>query len=143
MTRAKYITAQSAWQNMVELQVGDKVLVCREAVKGEFGWDNSWPPVMDNAIYDDDFEKTATVTRLGSDDNGIMLSYVDEDGDTQGHSFPFFVLEKVIPTLPTNIRISSDYSVEFKGDRSIEVGCQKIPFTLLEKIYETAKGITR
>jgi hypothetical protein len=141
MTRAKYITAQAAWQEMVNLKVGDKVLVCREAVRGEFGWDNTWPEVMNGALYHEDFEKTATVNSLGSDENGIMLSYEDEDGDKRCHAFPFFVLEKVVPTLPENIKISSSYEVEFKADGSIEVGCQKIPLDLLEKIYNTAKSV--
>lgn len=139
MTKEKYIVAQKAWQEMVNLKVGDKVLVCREAVKGEFGWDNSWPEVMDNAIRDGD--KTATVEHLGSDGIGIYLTYEDKDGYTQTYSFPFFVLEKVVPKLPENIKISSSYEVVFKADGSIEVGCQTIPFTLLEKIYATAKSV--
>ena len=140
MTRAKYIAAQKAWQEMVNLKVGDNVLVCREAVKDEFGWNNSWPEVMNNAIWDGD-DKTATVKHLCSDDNGIHLTDEDEDGDTRYHSFPFFVLEKVVSKLPDNIEISSDYKVVFKHDKSIKVGCQTIPFELLEEIYKTAKGI--
>lgn len=126
---------------MVGLKKGDKVLVCREAVKGEFGWDNSWPRIMNDSIWDGDDDKYATVIDLGYCGNGIPLQYVDEDGDEQHHSFPFYVLEKVVSKLPENIEISSNYDVEFKGDGSIQVGCQKIPFELLEKIYETAKSV--
>lgn len=132
MTSEKYLDAQKAWIRMVDLKVGDLVEVCRAADSREFGWCNSWVKEMDEAIDPENF--AIVVGFRGT--AGILLNF-----GGRPFSFPFFVLEKVVDKLPENIKISDSYSVKFKEDKSIEVGCQTIPFELLEKIYETAKGI--
>lgn len=125
MTAEKYKKAQDAWVEMVNLKVGDEVEICRDASYHEYGWPNSWEPEMDEFI-----ETSGKVKSI--DYNGIFIG---------SWGYPFFVLEKTKKKLPDNIKISDQYAVEFKEDKSIRVGCQSIPFELLEKIYNTAKGI--
>jgi hypothetical protein len=104
----------------------------------ELGFPHSWNEVdMREYVSTPEDPKPFKVRSAGDRDVGL------HKGNGETYYFPFFVLNKVFPKLPDNIKISSDYEVVFKHDKSIEVGCQTIPFELLEKIYETAKGITQ
>lgn len=67
------------------LKVGDRVRVLRAAEDEEGGWDNTWPPEMDDYVG-----KCGTITE-DFDEPGFYVQF--EDGDEWG--FPFFVLEKV------------------------------------------------
>ena len=132
--KEKYLAAQKAWVALVDLKVGDKVKLNRVATTHELGWDAYWVSDMDKALGQE-------VEFMGIENaNGIQLRFMNGSSEDSAR-FPFFILDKIIPKLPDPIKISSEYSIEFRDDKSIEVGCQKIPFTLLEKIYETAKSV--
>jgi hypothetical protein len=130
MDKEKYKKAQDSWIEMMNLKVGDEVMVLFKAESWENGWNNSWEHSMTKNIgkilkVDENFDSGSKGIRIHDD---FLMCY------------PFFVLKKIPKKLPENIEISDNYDVEFKENGKIHVGCQKIPFELLEKIYETAKS---
>lgn len=88
----KKITVKDAYLALSKasgIKVGDTVKVLRKAKDDEMGWSNSWTIDMDGSIG-----KTFTVKR-DDDYAGFRL-----DNSGWGQSFPFFVLEKVVPPVP-------------------------------------------
>lgn len=126
-----YKACQAAFVKATNLKVGDTVKVLRTAKTDEFGWDNAWVSSM-NACVGKQF------TVYSVDGDGIGLD------DGSHCSYPFFVLEKQksnpMPT-PIPLNSSGGYKASFNADRSINVGCQKISFETLERIYTAAQGI--
>lgn len=130
----KYAAAQSAWIEMVNLEVGDVVKVLRSAESHQYGWRNTWvKSEMDIAVG----EELVVANIGGAQDTGISLK-VSKDNWLR---YPFYVLEKVKRKMPDPIVISSNYKASFNTDGSINVGCQHISHELLKKIYETSLSV--
>lgn len=69
------------------LKVGDKVRIIRKASDYENGWRNIWPSFMDKYIRE--------IGKIIKDHEAIGFGVTFSDGVE--FSYPFFVLEKVLP----------------------------------------------
>ncbi len=119
--------AKSAF-DLMDLKIGDTVRITSSATSYQFGWSNTWSKSMEDCVGKE-FE----------------VKYLPKNGQLSLglYHYPFFVIELVkrAPVLPDPIKISDDYNATFSKDGTVSVGCQKVSFETLTKIYETAKSL--
>lgn len=113
---------------LLDIKVGDIVKVTGKVEPYLFGWSNTWSLNMDKFIGQE--QEVKTLPRNGQLNLG-------------GYNYPFFVIEIVRrgKVLPEPIVVSDSYNAVFNQDGSVNVGCQKVSFETLTKIYETAKSL--
>ncbi len=119
--------AKSAF-DLMDLKIGDTVKITTSATSYQFGWSNTWCKGMEDCV--------------GKEFEVIYLP-IKGQLSLNFYSFPFFVIELVkrAPVLPDPIKISDSYNATFSKDGTVSVGCQKVSFETLTKIYETAKSL--
>lgn len=124
----KTMDIKEAYKVMIKncgIKVGDTVKVLRGWQYGELGNE------IDVGSATKKIGETGKVTEMNDDD--IQVNF----GDGYFY-YPFFVLEKVKDGVePIELEY---YTVIFKDNGAIKVGCQNIDFETVEKIYERAKS---
>lgn len=126
MTKSNYLAAENSFRTLTNLKVGDTVKVLRKCKNREHGWQNGW----NETFMDDTVGKTFTVSKFSTDGYGIYLSNM--------YYYPFFALQ-VMEQKNVEIKISSSYTATiYGGSGDMKVGCQEIPFALVEKLYKAS-----
>jgi len=120
-----YAPLHKAYQAQMKLKIGDTVKVMRKPIggDGESGWD-MWTDEMNRHVG-----KTKTIDAINADD-GVFC--------TNGYVYPIFILEKVAPARPS-FKLDDDYTAKIEEDGSVTVGCQHLPYVLVQKIAAASK----
>ena len=121
-TSVDYKKLQDIMVNMMDLKVGDVVVVTRTAIYGELGYPCSWNKEEMTALVG----KEQRVIRIS--ESGILIG---------AYTYPIYVLKKIRDGLPS-FKISDTYAAEIQEDGSVKVGCQHIPYKTLQEIYDAA-----
>lgn len=121
-----YIEAQKTMVEFLNLKVGDTIKILRAAKNQENGWELNWH----SSKMDDDVGKEFKISKIHPYE-GIEYK--------PNYYVPFFVIEKIKDApVSATIKISNEYDAVI-SEGVTKVGCQTIPFSLLEEIYNTAK----
>jgi len=121
-----YTKAQETMVEFLNLKVGDTIKILRAAKNQENGWDLCW----NSTKMDNDVGKEFKISKIHPRE-GIEYK--------QNYYVPFFVVQKIADApVSATIKISSEYTAVI-SEGVTKVGCQTIPFSLLEEIYNTAK----
>lgn len=88
---SSYGKGQEEWVRKNDIKTGTTVRVIRKAESHELGWGNNWISDMDACVG-----KTGWADLIeGFGDYGIVVRFDNDNADTDGLLFPYFVLEKV------------------------------------------------
>ena len=122
-----YAPLHKAYQAQMKLKVGDTVKVMRKPTGGseigESGWD-MWIDEMNRHVG-----KTKTIDSIDADD-GVFC--------TDGYVYPIFILEKIASARPS-FKLDDGYTAKIEEDGSLTVGCQHLPYALVQKIAAASK----
>ena len=116
----------------LQLKVGDKVKLLREATNNESGWENNWNEVV----------MSRNVGLIGivngiSDRVGVTVKFANDKGS--GFWYPAFILEKIDPNKPELTVLQEAESLIY-GDREKDYGSATKNFSNIAAMWSVILG---